>query len=70
LRKKVFILEGLGHGFGCYFLFFKIFKFFIQTDQEAMHELTILIFLNMIFIISIDMQTFAFVHCIFSTVVP
>jgi hypothetical protein len=28
--------------------------------------LTILIFQNMIFIISIDMQTFAFVHYIFS----
>ena len=40
---------------------------FIQMDQEAMSVLTILIFLNMIFKIFIDMQTFAFVHCIFNT---
>jgi hypothetical protein len=36
-------------------------------DQEAMKVLTVLIFFEMIFIISMDMQTFAFVHCIFST---
>jgi hypothetical protein len=36
-------------------------------DEEAMNVLTILIFWNMIFIISMDMQTFAFVHCICST---
>jgi hypothetical protein len=35
--------------------------------QDAMSVFTILIFWNMIFIISMDMQTFAFVHCIFST---
>jgi hypothetical protein len=33
-------------------------------DQEAMSVLTVLIFWNMIFIFSMDMQTFAFVHCI------
>jgi hypothetical protein len=32
-----------------------------------MSMLTVLIFRNMIFIISMDMQTFAFVHCVFST---
>jgi hypothetical protein len=36
-------------------------------DQEAMSILTILIFWNMIFIIFMGMQTFALVHCIFST---
>jgi hypothetical protein len=35
-------------------------------DQEAMSVLAVLIFWNMIFIISMDMQTFSFVHCIFS----
>jgi hypothetical protein len=38
-----------------------------KEDEEAMNVRTILIFLNMIFIISMDTQTFAFVHCIFST---
>ena len=35
--------------------------------EKAMSKLTVLIFKNMIIIISMDMQTFAFVHCIFST---
>jgi hypothetical protein len=35
-------------------------------DQEAMSVLTILIFQNMIFIISMNIQTFAFVHRIFN----
>jgi hypothetical protein len=47
---------------------FLIFEFFlIQTDYEAMTMLTVLIFLNMIFIISMDMQTFILVHYTFST---
>jgi hypothetical protein len=46
---------------------FYINFYFIQMDQEAMSVLTILIFLNTVFSISMDMQTFAFVHCIFST---
>jgi hypothetical protein len=40
---------------------------FIQMGHEAMNVLTVLIFYNMTFIIAMDMQTFAFVHCIFST---
>ena len=36
-------------------------------DQDAIGDLTIMIFKIIIFIISIDMQTFAFVHYIFST---
>jgi hypothetical protein len=48
-----------------YVFYFYLF-FLIQMDQEAMSVLTILIFYNMFFIISLDMQSFAFVHCIFS----
>jgi hypothetical protein len=51
----------------CVFFFKLIFFIFIQMDQEAMSMLTVLIFQHMIFIISMDMQTFAFVHYIFST---
>jgi hypothetical protein len=35
--------------------------------HEATSVLTVPIFKNMIFIIAMDMQTFAFVHCILST---
>jgi hypothetical protein len=48
-----------------YFLFFK--DFLIQMDQEAMGVLTIPIFWKMFFYFPMDMQTFAFVHCILST---
>jgi hypothetical protein len=45
-------------------IFYNFLK--IQMDHEAMSVLTVLIFYNMIFIIFMDLQTFAFVHCIFS----
>jgi hypothetical protein len=50
-------------------VFYFLFKFFfIQMDHEAMSVLTILIFWNLIFIISIDMQTFAIVHSNFNKI--
>jgi hypothetical protein len=50
----------------CIFYIYLLF-IYIQMDQEAMSVLTVLVILNMTFIISMDMQTNAFVHCIFST---